>query len=97
MVAFCTKSGVYTWKVLGMGLCGAPATFERLMEKLMQGLQWDSLLVYLDDIIVLSSDEKTHLTRLDSMLDRLRRANLKIKVSKTHLLKQEVEFLGYCK
>ena len=97
MVAFCTKSGVYTWKVLGMGLCGAPATFERLMEKLMQGLQWDSLLVYLDDIIVLSSDEKTHLTRLDSMLDRLRRANLKIKVSKTHLPKQEVEFLGYCK
>ena len=42
-----------------------------------------------------SSDEKTHLTRLDSMLDRLRRANLKIKVSKTHLLKQEVEFLGH--
>ena len=95
MVAFCTKSGVYTWKV--QGLCGAPATFERLMEKLMQGLQWDSLLVYLDNIIVLSSDEKTHLTRLDSMLDCLRRANLKIKVSKTHLLKQEVEFLGYCK
>ena len=38
------------------GLCGAAATYEWLMEKVMQGLQWDSLLVYLDDIIVFSSD-----------------------------------------
>ena len=95
MVAFCTKSGVYTWRVLGIGLCGAPATFERLMEKVLHGLQWQSLLVYLDDIIVFSSDEETHLTRLDTMLERLQKANLKIKVSKTHLLKQEVEFLGH--
>ena len=95
MVAFCTKSGVYTWRVLGMGLCGAPATFERLMEKVMQGLQWESLLIYLDDIIVFSPDETTHVQRLDNMLERLKNANLKIKVSKTHLLKQEVEFLGH--
>ena len=95
MVAFCTKSGVYTWKVLGMGLCGAPATFERLMEQVMDGLQWESLLVYLDDVIVFSADEETHLTRLDQMLSRMKQANLKIKVSKTHLLQTEVEFLGH--
>ena len=95
MVAFCTKSGVYTWKVLGMGLCGAPATFERLMEQVMDGLQWESLLVYLDDVIVFSATEETHVARLDQMLARLKQANLKIKVSKTHLLRSEVEFLGH--
>ena len=62
-MAFWTKSGVYTWKVLGMGLCGAPATFERLMEKVMTGLNWKDLIVYLDDIIVLSSTEDTHVDR----------------------------------
>ena len=94
-VAFCTKSGVYTWKVLGMGLCGAPATFERLMEKVMQGLNWRSLLVYLDDIIVFSTNENSHIDRLKSMLERLLEANLKIKPSKTHLMQSEVEFLGH--
>ena len=94
-VAFCTKGGVYTWKVLGMGLCGAPATFERLMEKVMTGLNWKDLIVYLDDIIVFSSTEDTHVDRLEKMLQRLQQANLKIKPSKTHLMQKKVEFLGH--
>jgi hypothetical protein len=35
------------------GLKGAPATFERLMETVLAGLQWDMCLIYLDDAIVL--------------------------------------------
>jgi hypothetical protein len=35
------------------GLKGAPATFERLMETVLAGLQWNICLIYLDDIIVL--------------------------------------------
>ena len=93
-VPFCTKSGVYTWKVLGMGLCGAPATFERLMEKAMTGLNWKDLIVYLDDIIVFSSTVDTHVDRLEKMLQRLQLTNLKIKPSRTHLMQKMVEFLG---
>ena len=61
----------------------------------MDGLQWESLLVYLEDVIVFSADEETHLTRLDQMLSHMKQANLKIKVSRTHLLQTEVEFLGH--
>jgi hypothetical protein len=35
------------------GLKGAAATFERLIETVLAGLQWDICLIYLDDVIVL--------------------------------------------
>ena len=34
------------------GLCNAPATFERLMERVLSGLLWEVCLLYLDDIPV---------------------------------------------
>ena len=45
-------------------LSNAPATFERLMDRVLSGLQWQLCLIYLDDVIVLSST-------VDLMLDRL--------------------------
>ena len=52
------KSAFVVGRTLSMdrmpfGLCNAPFTFERLMEKIMAGFQWEVLLVYLNDIMVL--------------------------------------------
>ena len=93
--SFVTKSGVYAPNRLMMGLCSASHTFERLMETVLRGLQWEELLVYLDDIIVFSSNEQDHVERLDRMLARLKEANLKIKPSKTCMFQREVEYLGH--
>jgi hypothetical protein len=41
-----TRSGLYEFRVMPFGLKGAPATFERLMETLLAGLQWDICLIY---------------------------------------------------
>ena len=52
------------------------------MEKVLQGLQWKSLLLYLDDVIVFSTDFSSHIDRLRTVLTRFRHAKLKLKPSK---------------
>ena len=93
--AFTTRNGLWRWKVLPFGLTSAPATFQRLMEKVLHGLHWKTLLLYLDDIIVISPDFDSHLERLEEVLKRLRRANLKLKPSKCELFRDEVRYLGH--
>lgn len=51
--AFSTKRGLYEFQVMHFGLSNAPATFERLMESVLAGLQWQICLIYLDEIIVI--------------------------------------------
>ena len=65
--------------VLPFGLTSAPATFERLMEKVLKGLQWKTLLLYLDDMIVFSDSVEAHMDRLAEVLQRFRTAGLKLK------------------
>ena len=93
--AFSTASGLYAWNVLPFGLCNAPATFERLMENVLSGLRWETLLVYLDDVIVFGRTIQQTVDRLEVVLERFRGAGLKLKPSKCHLFKKEVKYLGH--
>ena len=90
--AFITKHGLYEYSVMPFGLCNAPSTFQRCMELIMRGLQWNILLVYLDDIIVIASNFDEHIERLDEVFSRLLKAGLKMKPSKCELFKTEVLF-----
>ena len=93
--AFCTKYGLFQFKVMPFGLSNAPGTFERLMETVLRGMQWERAVLYLDDIIVFSDRVEEHLKRLEEILQRLRAANLMLKPSKCHFFKRQVEFLGH--
>ena len=77
------------------GLCNAPATFERLMDKVLSGLHWETLLVYLDDLIIFGRTVPEELSRLKQVFHRLRQANLKLKPKKCHLFKTKVSYLGH--
>jgi hypothetical protein len=87
--------GLYRFLTMPFGLCNAPATFQRLMENVLQGLQWEIAVLYIDDVVVFADSVDEHLERLGVVLDRLRRAGLKLKPSKCQLLSRKVEFLGH--
>jgi len=57
------------------GLCNGPATFQRLMNLLLVGIQWSSCLVYLDDVMILGKSFEDHLKHLAQVFQRLREAN----------------------
>ena len=92
---FVCHRGTYRFSRLPFGLCNAPATFQRLMDTVLMGLNFEICLVYLDDIIVFSHSLKSHLDRLRKLCDRLRDACLKLKPSKCCLMQKQVSFLGY--
>ena len=93
--AFCTRKGLFQWRVLPFGLSNAPSTFSRLMELVLRGILWERCLVYLDDIIIFGRDFESALENLRHVFDRLRRAGLKLKAKKCKLFQKTVKFLGH--
>lgn len=93
--AFVTRWGLYEYTRMPFGLCNAPSTFQRAMELVLRGFQWETLLIYLDDIIVLGRGVDESLDRLTQAFERLHSYGLKLKPAKCHLLKDEVLFLGH--
>ena len=93
--AFITRKGLYNFRVLPFGLCNAPATFERLMETVLAGLQWDICLIYIDDIIMYGKTFKESLKNIETVFERLRIAGLKLKAPKCKLFSKSVSFLGH--
>ena len=91
---FITRKGAFKFKVLPFGLSNAPAVFQRLMNLVMRGLTWEACLVFLDDIVVMSTTFEQHLERLRAVFGRLRSANLKLKPSKCKFFQLKVKFLG---
>ena len=77
------------------GLNNAASTFQTTTELALQGLQWVTCLIYIDDVIVFGKDFDQHMQRLEEVLDRIKKAGLKLKASKSYLLQKEVIFLGH--
>ena len=93
--AFVTHKGLFQYKVLPFGLTNAPATFERLMELVLRGLQWEKCLIYLDDIICFGKTFPEAVDNLSQVLNKLKHAGLKLKPSKCDLFQDKVHFLGH--
>lgn len=77
------------------GLCNTPATFSRLMNLVLGGLNWTRCLCYLDDVIVFGSTFEIALRNLKDVFECLRKANLKLKPKKCTLFQTEVAYLGH--
>ena len=97
--AFVTHQGLFEFRVMPFGLTNAPFVFQKLMQRVLSGLNPpegpEFVEVYIDDTQVFSRTMEDHLTHLKKVLLRFREANLKLKPSKCHFIRQSVEYLGY--
>ena len=93
--AFGTRFGHFEFLVLPFGLTNAPATFMSFMHEVLQPYLDKFVVVFLDDILIYSKDEKEHLQHLALVLQKLREHHLYAKLSKCAFNLQEVEFLGH--
>ncbi|KAJ1155279.1 hypothetical protein NDU88_008012 [Pleurodeles waltl] len=92
--AFSTPDGHYQFTVMPFGLKNAPATFQRLVNQVLAGLESFST-AYLDDIAVFSSTWQDHLVHLKKVLKALQSAGLSIKASKCQIGQGTVVYLGH--
>ena len=93
---FITPWGSYEWNVMPMGSSGSPSTFQRLSMAVMADMiREGSSVVYLDDWLITSKTFDEHLNLLDSVFQRLRRFNLRYRLTKSHFCQKEILYLGH--
>uniref|UniRef100_A0A146KXW0 RNA-directed DNA polymerase n=4 Tax=Lygus hesperus TaxID=30085 RepID=A0A146KXW0_LYGHE len=93
--AFTVLGRHYEYERMAFGLKNAPATFQRAMHTVLQGMVGVDCLVYLDDVIVFSADFDTHMDKLRRVLQRFQDAGFRVNLKKCAFLQQEVRFLGH--
>lgn len=93
--ALTTHHGLFEFVRMPFGLCNAPATFQRLMQAVLSGLEWRSCFAYLDDVLIASRTFVDHFRHLHEVFGRLREAGLCLKSKKCLILRDEVPYLGH--
>ena len=93
--AFRTRYGHYEFLVMPFGLTNAPAAFMDLMNRMFQHNLDQSVVVFINDILVYSRDEQEHEKHLKIVLQTLREKKLYAKLSKCDFWLKEVSFLGH--
>jgi len=76
------------------GLKNASATFQRLMNSVLIGMQGLKCLVYFDDIIIYGASLEDH-KRLEKVSQRLRENKLKLQPDKCEFLRKETVYFGH--
>ena len=85
--------GLWECNRMPFGLCNAPSTFQRAMEKCLGELNHICCVAYLDDIIVFGRTLDEHIERLEKVIDRLASHGFKMEPSKCGLLQRKVQYL----
>ena len=87
--------GFFKCNRMPFGLCNVPATFQRLMQNWLGELNLIYCVIYLDDLIMFLQTAEEHLHRLCIVFNQLREYNIKLKLSKCSLFKEEINYLAH--
>ncbi len=93
--AFICPLGFFQFERMPQGITGAPATFQRLMEKAVGDMHLLEVIVYLDDLIVFGKTLEEHEQRLFKVIARLEEAGLKLSLDKCQFCRAQVTYVGH--
>jgi hypothetical protein len=86
--------GKYSYLKLPMGIVNSPDIFQSKINQLMDRL--DYVQAYLDDILIVTKKTyEDHLSKLDTVLQKLHAENLKVNIEKSTFATTLFEYLGY--
>ncbi|XP_044755050.1 uncharacterized protein LOC123314004 [Coccinella septempunctata] len=87
--------GLFQFKVMAFGLHSAPASFQRLLDRVIGPEMEPYAFAYLDDIVVLGETLDEHLDNLRKVFHRLREANLQLNPEKCEFVRKSLKYLGH--
>ncbi|GBG76414.1 hypothetical protein CBR_g22162 [Chara braunii] len=93
--AFHTRYGLYDFVVMPLGLCNAPGTFQHAMNRIFHDFLDKFVVVYLDDILIISKTIKEHAQRVDKVLSLLQQHKYKINAEKCKFGRTQILYLGH--
>ncbi|KAJ3653992.1 hypothetical protein Zmor_013208 [Zophobas morio] len=93
--AFVTPDGHYEFLRVPLGLCNAPAVFQRTINKVLGNLRYGKALAYMDDILLPTEDIESGMANLRLVLQSLRTAGLTLRPAKCQFFMEKVEYLGH--
>nr|GFB77498.1 putative reverse transcriptase domain-containing protein [Tanacetum cinerariifolium] len=93
--SFIARYGDYEFQVMPFGLTNAPTVFMDLMNRVCKPYLDKFVIVFIDDILIYSKDEKDHEEHLKEILELLKKEELHAKFSKCEFWIPKVQFLGH--
>lgn len=93
--AFSTPKGHFEYLRMPFGLKNAPSTFQRCMDSILSGLQGLHCFIYMDDLVIHAHSLKNHNEKLEEILERLRKFNMRLHPDKCEFLRKECCYLGH--
>lgn len=93
--AFNSRYGHYEWLVMSFGMTNASKMFQGLMNLVFKDMLFQGVVIYLNDIVIYSSNKQEHFDRLKQVLQRLREHKLFAQSTKCEFLQTSIEYLGH--
>ena len=93
--AFISPFGLFQYCRLPFGLAGAPGTFQAVIEDMLQVLDAEDVMAYLDDVICFHSSFEEHLKGVERLLQTIRKSGFKLSGRKCQFATRSVKFLGH--
>ena len=94
-LAFTTHIGLLQYIHLTFGPGNAPASFQRLLEHVLQDYIGKFVFRYTEDILTFSATFEDHLSHVEKVLQTHREAYLRVRIDKSQFARNSVEFLGH--